>query len=116
MHVNTSVNAFKKAHLSLSVVCSGQILQVVRAANGAQYFIQPQQQMVLQQQVLPHMQPGGVQVCASYFTEHCELFLCTNSDKVVLVQSLGCCWVCCDGIYTLKCDLFPRVRRGPHHG
>uniref|UniRef100_A0A9J7X236 General transcription factor IIA, 1 n=2 Tax=Cyprinus carpio TaxID=7962 RepID=A0A9J7X236_CYPCA len=40
----------------------GQILQVVRAANGAQYFIQPQQQMVLQQQVLPHMQPGGVQV------------------------------------------------------
>ncbi|XDV41813.1 hypothetical protein PO909_010613 [Leuciscus waleckii] len=40
----------------------GQILQVVRAANGAQYIIQPQQQMVLQQQVLPQMQPGGVQV------------------------------------------------------
>lgn len=39
----------------------GQILQVVRAANGAQYIIQPQQQMVLQQQVLPQMQPGGVQ-------------------------------------------------------
>ncbi|XP_026197419.1 transcription initiation factor IIA subunit 1 isoform X1 [Anabas testudineus] len=36
----------------------GQILQVVRAANGAQYIIQqPQQQIVLQQQ----MQPGGVQ-------------------------------------------------------
>ncbi|XP_039549459.1 transcription initiation factor IIA subunit 1 isoform X2 [Pimephales promelas] len=39
----------------------GQILQVVRAANGAQYIIQPQQQMVLQPQVLPQMQPGGVQ-------------------------------------------------------
>lgn len=55
-------------------MCSGQLLQVYRAANGAQYIIQPQQQMVLQQQVLPHMQPGGVQapviqqVCASYFT------------------------------------------------
>lgn len=36
----------------------GQILQVVRAANGAQYIIQqPQQQILLQQQ----MQPGGVQ-------------------------------------------------------
>ncbi|XP_067240862.1 transcription initiation factor IIA subunit 1 isoform X2 [Chanodichthys erythropterus] len=39
----------------------GQILQVVRAANGAQYIIQSPQQMVLQQQVLPQMQPGGVQ-------------------------------------------------------
>ncbi|XP_055729320.1 transcription initiation factor IIA subunit 1-like isoform X2 [Salvelinus fontinalis] len=39
----------------------GQILQFVRAANGAQYIIQPQQQMVLQQQVLPQMQPGGGQ-------------------------------------------------------
>lgn len=36
----------------------GQILQVVRAPNGAQYIIQqPQQQILLQQQ----MQPGGVQ-------------------------------------------------------
>ncbi|XP_044292129.1 transcription initiation factor IIA subunit 1 isoform X2 [Varanus komodoensis] len=40
---------------------SGQILQVVRTANGAQYIIQPQQQVVLQQQVIPQMQPGGVQ-------------------------------------------------------
>ncbi|XP_069807211.1 transcription initiation factor IIA subunit 1 isoform X2 [Dendropsophus ebraccatus] len=40
---------------------SGQLLQVVRAANGAQYIIQPQQPMVLQQQVIPQMQPGGVQ-------------------------------------------------------
>ncbi|XP_051951831.1 transcription initiation factor IIA subunit 1 [Xyrauchen texanus] len=40
---------------------NGQILQLVRAANGAQYIIQPQQQMLLQQQVLPQMQPGGVQ-------------------------------------------------------
>ncbi|KAG8449008.1 hypothetical protein GDO86_015900 [Hymenochirus boettgeri] len=40
---------------------SGQLLQVVRAANGAQYLIQPQQSMVLQQQVIPQMQPGGVQ-------------------------------------------------------
>ncbi|XP_036832093.1 transcription initiation factor IIA subunit 1 isoform X3 [Oncorhynchus mykiss] len=39
----------------------GQILQVLRAANGTQYIIQPQQQMVLQQQVLPQMQPGGGQ-------------------------------------------------------
>ncbi|KAI7800306.1 putative transcription initiation factor IIA subunit 1 [Triplophysa rosa] len=39
----------------------GQILQVVRAANGTQYIIQPQQQMLLQPQVLPQMQPGGVQ-------------------------------------------------------
>uniref|UniRef100_A0A3B3SQ67 General transcription factor IIA, 1 n=1 Tax=Paramormyrops kingsleyae TaxID=1676925 RepID=A0A3B3SQ67_9TELE len=34
----------------------GQILQVMRAPNGAQYILQPQQQVVLQQ-----MQPGGVQ-------------------------------------------------------
>ncbi|KAM5128951.1 transcription initiation factor IIA subunit 1 isoform 2-T2 [Mantella aurantiaca] len=40
---------------------SGQLLQVVRAANGAQYILQPQQPMVLQQQVIPQMQPGGVQ-------------------------------------------------------
>ncbi|OXB74581.1 UNVERIFIED_CONTAM: hypothetical protein H355_002183 [Colinus virginianus] len=40
---------------------SGQILQVVRTANGAQYIIQPQQPVVLQQQVIPQMQPGGVQ-------------------------------------------------------
>lgn len=39
----------------------GQILQVVRAANGTQYIIQPQQQVLLQPQVLPQMQPGGVQ-------------------------------------------------------
>ncbi|KAK3516855.1 hypothetical protein QTP70_027073 [Hemibagrus guttatus] len=39
----------------------GQILQVVRAANGAQYIIQPQQQIMVQQQVLPQLQPGGVQ-------------------------------------------------------
>lgn len=36
---------------------SGQILQLVRGPNGAQYIIQPQQQILLQQQ----MQPGGVQ-------------------------------------------------------
>ncbi|POI31580.1 hypothetical protein CIB84_004670 [Bambusicola thoracicus] len=40
---------------------TGQILQVVRTANGAQYIIQPQQPVVLQQQVIPQMQPGGVQ-------------------------------------------------------
>ncbi|KAM6462153.1 transcription initiation factor IIA subunit 1 [Liasis olivaceus] len=40
---------------------SGQLLQVVRTASGAQYIIQPQQQVVLQQQVIPQMQPGGVQ-------------------------------------------------------
>ncbi|XP_010216945.1 PREDICTED: transcription initiation factor IIA subunit 1, partial [Tinamus guttatus] len=40
---------------------SGQILQVVRTANGAQYIIQPQQPVVLQQQVIPQMQPGSVQ-------------------------------------------------------
>ncbi|MGH0169467.1 UNVERIFIED_CONTAM: hypothetical protein FKN15_057077 [Acipenser sinensis] len=39
----------------------GQILQVVRAPNGTQYIIQPQQQVLLQQQVIPQMQPGGVQ-------------------------------------------------------
>lgn len=39
----------------------GQILQVVRAANGAQYIFQPPQSVVLQQQVIPQMQPGGVQ-------------------------------------------------------
>lgn len=37
---------------------AGQLLQVVRAANGTQYIIQqPQQQILLQQQ----MQPAGVQ-------------------------------------------------------
>ncbi|KAJ8009282.1 hypothetical protein DPEC_G00087280 [Dallia pectoralis] len=51
---NLSQNVYLKT-------ADGQILQVVRAANGAQYIIQPQQQMVLQQQVLPQMQPGGVQ-------------------------------------------------------
>ena len=40
---------------------SGQLLQVVRAANGAQCIFQPQQSVVLQQQVIPQMQPGGVQ-------------------------------------------------------
>ncbi|XP_076128351.1 transcription initiation factor IIA subunit 1 isoform X3 [Alosa pseudoharengus] len=40
------------------ITSQGQILQVVRAANGAQYIIQPQQQVVLQQQVLSQMQPG----------------------------------------------------------
>ncbi|XP_064421007.1 transcription initiation factor IIA subunit 1 [Latimeria chalumnae] len=40
----------------------GQILQVVRAPNGAQYLIQQQgQPMVLQQQMIPQMQSGGVQ-------------------------------------------------------
>ncbi|KAG7316258.1 hypothetical protein KOW79_019799 [Hemibagrus wyckioides] len=39
----------------------GQILQVVRAANGAQYIIQPQQPIMVQQQVLPQLQTGGVQ-------------------------------------------------------
>ncbi|KAJ0061081.1 hypothetical protein NL108_005867, partial [Boleophthalmus pectinirostris] len=40
------------------ITSQGQILQVVRAANGAQYIIQqPQQPILLQQQ----MQPGGVQ-------------------------------------------------------
>ncbi|XP_076874204.1 transcription initiation factor IIA subunit 1 isoform X2 [Brachyhypopomus gauderio] len=43
------------------ITSQGQILQVVRAANGAQYIIQPQQQIMVQQQVLPQMQPGGVQ-------------------------------------------------------
>ncbi|XP_034018095.1 transcription initiation factor IIA subunit 1 [Thalassophryne amazonica] len=40
------------------ITSQGQILQVVRAPNGTQYIIpQPQQQILLQQQ----MQPGGVQ-------------------------------------------------------
>ncbi|KAI5607193.1 transcription initiation factor IIA subunit 1 [Silurus asotus] len=39
----------------------GQILQVLRAANGAQYIIQPQQSIMVQQQVLPQMQASGVQ-------------------------------------------------------
>lgn len=43
------------------ITSQGQILQVVRAANGAQYIIQPQQPIMVQQQVLPQMQPGGVQ-------------------------------------------------------
>nr|XP_033806825.1 transcription initiation factor IIA subunit 1 isoform X2 [Geotrypetes seraphini]XP_033806826.1 transcription initiation factor IIA subunit 1 isoform X2 [Geotrypetes seraphini]XP_033806827.1 transcription initiation factor IIA subunit 1 isoform X2 [Geotrypetes seraphini] len=40
---------------------SGQLLQVVRAANGAQYIIGSQQPVVLQQQLISQMQPGGVQ-------------------------------------------------------
>ncbi|XP_047657810.1 transcription initiation factor IIA subunit 1 isoform X1 [Tachysurus fulvidraco] len=39
----------------------GQILQVVRAANGAQYILQSQQSIMLQQGVLPQLQTGGVQ-------------------------------------------------------
>lgn len=48
----------KRSRLFVFCGLSGQILQVVRAPNGAQYIIQqPQQQILLQQQ----MQPGGVQ-------------------------------------------------------
>lgn len=47
--------------LECMFVTLGQLLQVVRAANGAQYIFQPQQSVVLQQQVIPQMQPGGVQ-------------------------------------------------------
>lgn len=48
----------KRSRLFVCCGLSGQILQVVRAPNGAQYIIQqPQQQILLQQQ----MQPGGVQ-------------------------------------------------------
>ncbi|XP_060772254.1 transcription initiation factor IIA subunit 1 [Neoarius graeffei] len=39
----------------------GQILQVLRTANGAQYLIQPQQPIMVQQQVLPQIQTSGVQ-------------------------------------------------------
>ncbi|XP_017312206.1 transcription initiation factor IIA subunit 1 isoform X1 [Ictalurus punctatus] len=39
----------------------GQILQVVRAANGAQYIIQQQPPIMVQQQVLPQIQTSGVQ-------------------------------------------------------
>lgn len=41
---------------------SGQILQVVRTANGAQYLVQSQQPVVLQQPVLPQMHPGQAPV------------------------------------------------------
>ncbi|XP_067848147.1 transcription initiation factor IIA subunit 1 isoform X2 [Heptranchias perlo] len=45
---------------------TGQLLQFVRTPNGAHYFIQPHQQVVLaqpvtQQQVIQQMQSGGVQ-------------------------------------------------------
>ncbi|XP_036305392.1 transcription initiation factor IIA subunit 1-like [Pipistrellus kuhlii] len=40
---------------------SGQLLQVIRAANGAQYILQPRQPVVLPQQARPPTQPGGVQ-------------------------------------------------------
>ncbi|XP_036398816.1 transcription initiation factor IIA subunit 1-like [Megalops cyprinoides] len=39
----------------------GKILQLVRGADGTQYLIQPQQQVVLQQQVLPAVPSGGAQ-------------------------------------------------------
>uniref|UniRef100_A0A3B1KG30 General transcription factor IIA, 1 n=1 Tax=Astyanax mexicanus TaxID=7994 RepID=A0A3B1KG30_ASTMX len=52
---------FQFLELMLTVPDYSQILQVVRAANGAQYIIQPQQPIMVQQQVLPQMQPGGVQ-------------------------------------------------------
>ncbi|XP_062323574.1 transcription initiation factor IIA subunit 1 isoform X1 [Osmerus eperlanus] len=43
------------------ITSQGQILQVLRAPNGTQYIIQPQQQVMLQPQVMPQMQAGGVQ-------------------------------------------------------
>uniref|UniRef100_A0A8C9RMB0 Ral transcription factor IIA subunit 1 n=1 Tax=Scleropages formosus TaxID=113540 RepID=A0A8C9RMB0_SCLFO len=43
------------------VTSQGQVLQLMRVPNGTQYIIQPQQHVVLQQQVLSQMQPGGVQ-------------------------------------------------------
>ncbi|XP_060613207.1 transcription initiation factor IIA subunit 1 [Anolis sagrei] len=72
MHMNTSGMSAAATAATLALPAgvtpvqqiltnSGQILQVVRTANGAQYIIQPQQQVVLQQQVIPQMQPGGVQ-------------------------------------------------------
>lgn len=59
LEVLWNLNSHKQALKPLACRgLSGQILQVVRAANGAQYIIpQPQQQILLQQQ----MQPGGVQ-------------------------------------------------------
>lgn len=54
--MNTTKTVTYNIHFAL-----GQLLQVVRAANGAQYIFQPQQSVVLQQQVIPQMQPGGVQ-------------------------------------------------------
>lgn len=59
-YLNIQIAKLSLFALSSPLVCglSGQILQVVRAPNGAQYIIQqPQQQILLQQQ----MQPGGVQ-------------------------------------------------------
>ncbi|KAM9435094.1 transcription initiation factor IIA subunit 1 [Clarias gariepinus] len=55
--LNTGVSPYQQL-----VTSSGQILQVVRAPNGAQYLIQgPQQPIMVQQQVLPQIQTGGVQ-------------------------------------------------------
>ncbi|XP_065113455.1 transcription initiation factor IIA subunit 1 isoform X1 [Paramisgurnus dabryanus] len=63
-HMNTTgmSAAATAATLALPqfITHQGQLLQVVRAANGTQYIIQPQQQMLLPQ-VLPQMQTGGVQ-------------------------------------------------------
>ncbi|XP_043934376.1 transcription initiation factor IIA subunit 1 [Protopterus annectens] len=68
-HMNTTgmVRILHNARLNLPLGISplpslfsnnGQILQVVRAANGAQYLVQSQQPVVLQQPVIPQMQPG----------------------------------------------------------
>uniref|UniRef100_A0A2K6EIG2 Ral transcription factor IIA subunit 1 n=1 Tax=Propithecus coquereli TaxID=379532 RepID=A0A2K6EIG2_PROCO len=61
-HMNASnMVRLRIGNLEYMLFALGQLLQVVRAANGAQYIIQPQQSVVLQQQVIPQMQPGGVQ-------------------------------------------------------
>ncbi|XP_052442666.1 transcription initiation factor IIA subunit 1 [Carassius gibelio] len=59
--MSTATTLALPAGVGQFITHQGQILQVVRASNGAQYLIQPQQQMLLQQQVLPQMQPGAVQ-------------------------------------------------------
>ncbi|KAM4853192.1 transcription initiation factor IIA subunit 1 isoform 2-T2 [Thomomys bottae] len=59
-HMNASSMSAAATAATLALP-AGQLLQVVRAANGAQYIFQPQQSVVLQQQVVPQMQPGGVQ-------------------------------------------------------
>jgi transcription initiation factor TFIIA large subunit len=62
---------------------SGQLLQVVRAANGAQCIFQPEQSFVLQ--AIPQMQPGGVQVpviqqVLPHFLEGCHYRQASSSS------------------------------------
>lgn len=67
---------------------------MVRTANGAQYIIQPQQPVVLQQQVIPQMQPGGVQAPVIQQVRRIFLIGTPEREKIIVITKEACIFVC----------------------